>query len=128
MRTRTIFSLVFMLFAYILQAQTSEVEIYTADSKLFTVYVDGQKINNTPLSNVKFPATKTENLDFKIVFEENGTELNKNGVQMISNTNKFSYSNGAKIVYMLENNNGTYQMKQTSVTNKPSSTEVKSID
>lgn len=121
-------SLVLMLFAYALQAQTNEVEIYTSDSKLFTVYVDGQKINNTPLSNVKFPATKTENLDFKIVFEENGTELNKNGVQMISNTNKFSYSNGAKIVYMLENNNGTYQMKQTSVTNKPSSMEVKSID
>lgn len=114
-----------------MQAQSSEVEIFTADSKLFTLYVDGVEINTSPLSNVKFSSTKTDNLDIldiRIVFEENAAILEKKGVQMISNANRFSYTNGAKIVYMLENKNGTYVMNQTSVTNKPASEQTKIID
>jgi hypothetical protein len=128
MSTKTIFSLVFMLFAYVIQAQTNEVEIYTADSKLFTVYVDGVKINESPLSNVNFTSTKTENLDFKIVFAENATVLEKKGVQMISYANKSSYSNGARAVYQLINTNGTYNLSQANVTNRTSSNLTKAID
>jgi hypothetical protein len=128
MSTKTIFSLVFMLFAYVIQAQTNEVEIYTADSKLFTVYVDGVKINESPLSNVNFTSTKTENLDFKIVFAENATVLEKKGVQMISYANKSSYSNGARAVYQLINTNGTYNLSQATVTNRTSSNLTKAID
>lgn len=128
MSTRTIFSLVFMLFAYVIQAQTNEVEIYTADSKLFTVYIDGVKINESPLSNVNFTSTKTENLDFKIVFAENATILEKKGVQMISSANKSSYSNGARAVYQLINTNGTYNLSQATVTNRTSSNQTKAID
>jgi hypothetical protein len=128
MSTKTIFSLVFMLFAYVIQAQTNEVEIYTADSKLFTVYVDGVKINESPLSNVNFTSTKTENLDFKIVFAENATILEKKGVQMISSANKSSYSNGARAVYQLINTNGTYNLSQATVTNRTSSNQTKAID
>jgi hypothetical protein len=128
MSTKTIFSLVFMLFAYVIQAQTNEVEIYTADSKLFTVYVDGVKINESPLSNVNFTSTKTENLDFKIVFAENATILEKKGVQIISSANKSSYSNGARAVYQLINTNGTYNLSQATVTNRTSSNLTKAID
>jgi hypothetical protein len=128
MSTKTIFSLVFMLFAYVIQAQTNEVEIYTADSKLFTVYVDGVKINESPLSNVNFTSTKTENLDFKIVFAENATILEKKGVQIISSANKSSYSNGARAVYQLINTNGTYNLSQATVTNRTSSNQTKAID
>jgi hypothetical protein len=128
MSTKTIFSLVFMLFAYVIQAQTNEVEIYTADSKLFTVYIDGVKINESPLSNVNFTSTKTENLDFKIVFAENATVLEKKGVQMISYANKSSYSNGARAVYQLINTNGTYNLSQATVTNRTSSNLTKAID
>jgi hypothetical protein len=128
MSTKTIFSLVFMLFAYVIQAQTNEVEIYTADSKSFTVYVDGVKINESPLSNVNFTSTKTENLDFKIVFAENATVLEKKGVQMISYANKSSYSNGARAVYQLINTNGTYNLSQANVTNRTSSNLTKAID
>jgi hypothetical protein len=128
MSTKTIFSLVFMLFAYVIQAQTNEVEIYTADSKSFTVYVDGVKINESPLSNVNFTSTKTENLDFKIVFAENATVLEKKGVQMISYANKSSYSNGARAVYQLINTNGTYNLSQATVTNRTSSNLTKAID
>ena len=128
MSTKTIYSLVFMLFAYVLQAQTNEVEIYTADAKLFTVYVDGVKINENPLSNVRFTSTKTDNLDFKIEFAENATILEKKGVQMISNASKSSYTNGAKAVYQLTNANGTYNLVQTSVTNKAVSNQIKALD
>ena len=128
MSTKTIYSLVFMLFAYVMQAQSNEVEIYTADAKLFTVYIDGVKINETPLSNVTFNSTKSENLDFKIVFAENAAVLEKKGVTMISNTSKASYSNGAKAVYQLTNNNGTYSLVQTTVTNKAVSNQTKTIN
>ena len=99
MKTKTIFSLVFMLFAYVIQAQSNEVEIYTEDAKLFTVYVDGQQMNDTPLSNVKFTSTKSESLDFRIVFEENNAVLEKKAVQMVSATAKSSLTNGARVVY-----------------------------
>jgi len=119
MRTRTIFSLVFMLLAYVMQAQSNEVEVYTEDAKLFTVYVDGVKINQTPLSNVKFTSTKSNNVDFKIVFEENQTILEKKAVEVVSNTNKMSFTNGAKAVYLLKPNSTGYEFIQTSVTNRP---------
>lgn len=128
MSTKTIFSLVFMLFAYVIQAQTNEVEIYTADSKLFTLYVDGVKINESPLSNVNFTSTKTENLDFKIVFAENASVLEKKGVQMISSANKSSYFNGARAVYQLTNTNGTYNLVQATLTNRAASNQTKAID
>lgn len=128
MKPKIILSLFFILCTYLMQAQSSEVEIFTADSKLFTLYVDGVEINTSPLSNVKFSSTKTDNLDIRIVFEENAAILEKKGVQMISNANRFSYTNGAKIIYMLENKNGTYVMNQTSVTNKPASDQTKIID
>ena len=128
MKTKTIFSLVFMLFAYVIQAQSNEVEIYTEDAKLFTVYVDGQQMNDTPLSNVKFTSTKSESLDFRIVFEENNAVLEKKAVQMVSATAKSSLTNGARVVYQLTNNNGTYSLNQTSVTNRTSSNQAKRID
>lgn len=128
MKTKTIFSLVFMLFAYVIQAQSNEVEIYTEDAKLFTVYVDGQQMNDTPLSNVKFTSTKSESLDFRIVFEENNAVLEKKAVQMVSATAKSSLTNGARVVYQLTNNNGTYSLNQTSVTNRTSSSQAKRID
>ena len=128
MKTKTIFSLVFMLFAYVIQAQSNEVEIYTEDAKLFTVYVDGQQMNDTPLSNVKFTSTKSERLDFRIVFEENNAVLEKKAVQMVSATAKSSLTNGARVVYQLTNNNGTYSLNQTSVTNRTSSNQAKRID
>ena len=128
MKTKTIFSLVFMLFAYVMQAQSNEVEIYTEDAKLFTVYVDGQQMNDTPLSNVKFTSTKSESLDFRIVFEENNAVLEKKAVQMVSATAKSSLTNGARVVYQLTNNNGTYSLNQTSVTNRTSSNQAKRID
>ena len=128
MKTKTIFSLVFMLFAYVIQAQSNEVEIYTEDAKLFTVYVDGQQMNDTPLSNVKFTSTKSESLDFRIVFVENNAVLEKKAVQMVSATAKSSLTNGARVVYQLTNNNGTYSLNQTSVTNRTSSSQAKRID
>lgn len=124
MSTRTIYTLVFMLFAYLMQGQTNEVEIYTADSKLFTVYIDGQQINSTPLSNVKFTSTKTDGLDFKIIFEENNTILEKKAVEMVSSSAKSSLTNGARAVYQLTvNKNGSYSLNQTSVTNRASSNQ-----
>lgn len=128
MKTKTIFSLVFMLFAYVMQAQSNEVEIYTADSKLFTVFIDGQQINNTPLSNVKFTSNKSDNVDFKIVFEENNVVLEKKAVQMISNSARTSVSNGAKIAYQLTNNKGTYALVQTSISNRASNPQAKLLD
>ena len=119
MRTRAIFSIVFMLFAYVLQAQSNEVEIYTEDAKLFTVYVDGVKINQSPLSNVKFTSTKSNNVDFKIVFDENQSILEKKAVEMVSSTNKMSFTNGAKAVFLLKPNSTGYELIQTSVTNRP---------
>ena len=119
MRTRAIFSIVFMLFAYVLQAQSNEVEIYTEDAKLFTVYVDGVKINQSPLSNVKFTSTKSNNVDFKIVFDENQSILEKKAVEMVSSTNKMSFTNGAKAVFLLKPNSTGYEFIQTSVTNRP---------
>lgn len=128
MKTKTIFSLAFIFFAYVMQAQSNEVEIYTADSKLFTVYVDRVQINERPLSNVKFTSTKSDNLDFKIVFIENNTTLEKKNVEMVSSTNRVSYSNGAKAVYELTSKNGTYTMEQTNISNRASGSQTKSID
>lgn len=117
-----------MMFAYIMQAQSNEVEIYTEDAKLFTVYIDGVKMNQSPLSNVKFTTTKSDNLDFKIVFTENETILEKKVDKMISNNNRLSYSNGAKAVYLLKpTKNGSYDLIQTSVTNRTNSQQ-KTID
>ncbi len=110
-----------MLFAYVIQAQSNEVEVYTDDSKLFTVYIDGVKMNQSPLSNVKFTSTKTENIDFKIVFAENETTLEKKAVRMISNANKMSYTNGVRAVYLLKATNGSYDLIQTTVTNRTNS-------
>lgn len=123
MKTKVIFSLVFMLFAFLMQAQSNEVEIYTEDSKLFTVYVDGVQMNQSPLSNVRFTSTKTENLNFTIVFSENNQTLEKKGVQMISSTNKMAYTNGAKAVYMLKPNASGYELIQTTVTNRPNANQ-----
>lgn len=128
MKNKTLFSLLFMMFAYIMQAQSNEVEIYTEDAKLFTVYIDGVKMNQSPLSNVKFTTTKSDNLDFKIVFAENETILEKKVDKMISNNNRLSYSNGAKAVYLLKpTKNGSYDLIQTSVTNRTNSQQ-KTID
>lgn len=123
MKTKIIFSFAFILFAYVMQAQSNEVEVYTEDSKLFTVFIDGVKMNQSPLSNVKFTSTKTENIDFKIVFAENETTLEKKDVEMISNNNRMSFTNGAKAVYLLKPNNGTYELIQTSVTNRPNANQ-----
>lgn len=123
MKTKIIFSFAFILFAYVMQAQSNEVEVYTEDSKLFTVFIDGVKMNQSPLSNVKFTSTKTENIDFKIVFTENETTLEKKDVKMISNNNRMSFTNGAKAVYLLKPNNGTYELIQTSVTNRPNANQ-----
>jgi hypothetical protein len=123
MKTKTIFSLAFILFAYFMQAQSNEVEVYTENSKLFTVFIDGVKMNQSPLSNVKFTSTKTDNIDFKIIFAENETTLEKNAVQIISNTNKISYTNGVKAVYLLKIRNGNYDLIQTSVTNRPNANQ-----
>jgi hypothetical protein len=123
MKTKTIFSLAFILFAYVMQAQSNEVEVYTEDSKLFTVFIDGVKMNQSPLSNVKFTSTKTDNIDFKIIFAENETTLEKKAVQIISNTNKISYTNGVKAVYLLKIRNGNYDLIQTSVTNRPNANQ-----
>ena len=119
MKTKTIFSLVFMLFAYVMQAQSNEVEIYTEDAKLFTVYVDGVQINESPLSNVRFTSTKTNNMDFKIVFAESNKTLEKKAIEMISSSNRMAYTNGAKAVYLLKPNSAGYEFIQTSVTNRP---------
>ena len=128
MKHKTLFSLLFMMFAYILQAQSNEVEIYTEDAKLFTVYVDGVKMNPSPLSNVKFTTTKSDNLDFKIVFVENETTLEKKVDKMIAGNNRLSFTNGAKAVYLLKpTKNGTYDLIQTSVTNRINSQQ-KTID
>lgn len=118
MKTKTILSLVFLLFTYVIHAQSNEVEIYSADSKLFTVYIDGVKINQTPLSNVKFTSTKTDNLDFKIVLEENATVIEKKGVEMVSKNARISLTNGARAVYQLSQKNGSYVLEQTSLTNR----------
>jgi hypothetical protein len=123
MKTKTIFSLAFILFAYFMQAQSNEVEVYTENSKLFTVFIDGVKMNQSPLSNVKFTSTKTDNIDFKIIFAENETTLEKKAVQIISNTNKISYTNGVKAVYLLKIRNGNYDLIQTSVTNSPNANQ-----
>jgi hypothetical protein len=123
MKTKTIFSLAFILFAYVMQAQSNEVEVYTEDSKLFTVFIDGVKMNQSPLSNVKFTSTKTDNIDFKIIFAENETTLEKKAVQIISNTNKISYTNVVKAVYLLKIRNGNYDLIQTSVTNRPNANQ-----
>jgi len=123
MKAKIIFSLVFMLFAYVIQAQSNEVEIYTEDSKLFTVYVDGVKINESPLSNVRFTSTKSNNLDFKIVFAENQTTLEKKAVEMISSTNRMSFTNGAKAVYLLKPNSTGYELIQTTITNRPNANQ-----
>ncbi|MFT5752972.1 MAG: hypothetical protein ACI9FW_000940 [Flavobacterium sp.] len=123
MKTKTIFSLAFILFAYFMQAQSNEVEVYTENSKLFTVFIDGVKMNQSPLSNVKFTSTKTDNIDFKIIFAENETTLEKKAVQIISNTNKISYTNGVKAVYLLKIRNGNYDLIQTSVTNRPNANQ-----
>lgn len=128
MKTKTIFSLAFMFFAYFMQAQSNEVEIYTADSKLFTVYVDGVQINDRPLSNVKFTSTKFDNLDFKIEFAENNPTLEKKNVEMVSSSNRVSYTNGVRAVYQLTNKNGTYSMAQTTIANRASGSQTKSID
>ena len=121
MKTKIIFSFAFIMFAYVMQAQSNVVEVYTEDSKLFTVFIDGVKMNQSPLSNVKFTSTKTENIDFKIVFAENETTLEKKAVQMISNANKMSYTNGARAVYLLKVTNGSYDLIQTIVTNRTNS-------
>ncbi len=112
-----------MLFAYVMQAQSNEVEIYTEDSKLFTVYVDGVKINENPLSNVRFTSTKSNNLDFKIVFAENQKTLEKKAVEMISSTNRMSFTNGAKAVYLLKPNSTGYELIQTTITNRPNANQ-----
>lgn len=123
MKAKTIFSLFLMLFAYVMQAQSNEVEIYTEDSKLFTVYVDGVKINENPLSNVRFTSTKSNNLDFKIVFAENKKTLEKKAVEMISSTNRMSFTNGAKAVYLLKPNSTGYELIQTTITNRPNANQ-----
>ncbi|WP_338378520.1 hypothetical protein [uncultured Flavobacterium sp.] len=123
MKAKTIFSLFLMLFAYVMQAQSNEVEIYTEDSKLFTVYVDGVKINENPLSNVRFTSTKSNNLDFKIVFAENQKTLEKKAVEMISSTNRMSFTNGAKAVYLLKPNSTGYELIQTTITNRPNANQ-----
>ena len=128
MKNKTLFSLLFMMFAYVIQAQSNEVEIYTEDAKLFTVYVDGVKMNQSPLSNVKFTTTKSDNLDFKIVFAENETTLEKKVDKMISGNNRLSFNNGAKAVYLLKpTKNGSYDLIQTSITNRTNSQQ-KTID
>ena len=116
-----------MVFTYIIQAQSNEVEIYTEDAKLFTVYVDGVKINQSPLSNVKFTTTKRENIDFKIVFEEKEITLEKKVDKIISDNNRLSYSNGAKAVYVLKPSYGSYELNQTTISNRINSQQ-KSID
>lgn len=110
-----------------MQAQSNEVEIYTEDAKLFTVYVDGVKMNQSPLSNVKFTTTKSDNLDFRIVFVENETTLEKKVDKMISSNNRLSFNNGAKAVYLLKPTNGAYDLIQTSVTNRTNNQQ-KTID
>ncbi len=124
---KTLFSLLLMLFSYILQAQSNEVEIYTEDAKLFTVYIDGVKMNQSPLSNVKFTTTKSDNLNFKIVFVENETPLEKKVDKMIAGNNRLVYTNGAKAVYVLKPANGSYDLIQTSVSNRTNNQQ-KSID
>ena len=119
MKTKTIFSLVLMVFAYSMQAQSNEVEIYTEDSKLFTVYVDDVKINQSPMSNVRFTSTKSNSVDFKIIFTENQPTLEKKAVEMIQSANRMSYSNGAKVVYLLKPNSKGYELIQTTITNRP---------
>lgn len=123
MKTKIIFSFAFILFAYVMQAQSNEVEVYTEDSKLFTVFIDGVKMNQSPLSNVKFTSTKTDNIDFKIIFVENDKTIEKKDVEMISNNNRMAFTNGAKAVYLLKPNNGTYELIQTSVTNRPNANQ-----
>lgn len=127
MKKKALFSVLFMVFTYIIQAQSNEVEIYTEDAKLFTVYVDGVKINQSPLSNVKFTTTKRENIDFKIVFEEKEITLEKKVDKIISDNNRLSYSNGAKAVYVLKPSNGSYELNQTTISNRINSQQ-KSID
>ena len=128
MKKKALFSLLLMMFSYILQAQSNEVEIYTEDAKWFTVYVDGVKMNQSPLSNVKFTTTKSDNWDFKIVFAENEPTLEKKVDKMISGNNRLSFTNGAKAVYLLKpTKNGAYDLIQTSISNRTNNQQ-KSID
>ncbi len=104
-------TLFFILGAIAINAQTSNLIVYTEDGEQFRLTVDGKLINETPNTNVKASGVNSDFVQIKVEFDIVGAPVVKSN-QMITPGKEATY-------VVRKNNNGKYVVRLMSEVDVP---------